>query len=76
MVRSLLRFSVSSSIVVHVVREADSKDPGVTCGLSPTVKEADFFAFFSKYLLDNALSYKPSVLGEIPQFLRIFTLDD
>ena len=54
-IRSLLRFSVSSSIVVQVVSEADSSDPGVICGVSPTVNEADFLAFFSKNLFDKAL---------------------
>jgi hypothetical protein len=29
MPRSLERFSVSSRIVVHVVRDADSREPGV-----------------------------------------------
>jgi len=55
MPRSRLRFSVSSRIVVHVVRDADSNDPGVMAGVSPTDKDADFFAFFSKYFFDSAL---------------------
>ena len=53
--RSRLRFSVSSRMVVHVVRDADSNDPGVIAGVSPTDKDADFFAFFSKYFFDRAL---------------------
>ena len=52
---SLLRFSVSSRIVFHVVIDADSNEPGVICGVSPTDKEGDFLAFFSRYFFDRAL---------------------
>jgi hypothetical protein len=42
-------------MVVQVVNEADSNDPGVICGVSPTDKEGDFLAFFSKYFFDSVL---------------------
>jgi hypothetical protein len=42
-------------MVVHVVRDADSNDPGVIAGVSPTDNDADFFAFFSRYFFDRAL---------------------
>jgi hypothetical protein len=64
MFRSLLKFSVSSRIVVHVVREADSSDPGVISGVSPTVREADFLAFFSRYFFDRTLSLAHVRCGE------------
>jgi len=57
---SLLKLSVSSRIVVHVVNEADSSDPGVIWGVSPTDNAEDFLAFFSRYFLDSALKNKVS----------------
>ena len=42
-------------MVVHVVRDADSNDPGVTAGVSPTDNDADFFDFFSRYFFDRTL---------------------
>jgi hypothetical protein len=56
MPRSRLIFSTSSSIVVHVVSDADSRDPGVMAGVSPTDSDGDFFAFFSKNRFDRALT--------------------
>lgn len=44
-------------MVVHVVREALSRDPGVICGVSPTESEADFLAFFSRYFFDKVLRF-------------------
>ena len=38
-----------------MVRDADSNDPGVIAGVSPTDNDADFFAFFSRYFFDRAL---------------------
>ena len=46
-------------MVVHVVREALSRDPGVICGVSPTESEADFLAFFSRYFFDKVLYFSP-----------------
>lgn len=34
-----------------------SKEPGVTVGVSPTLRLFDFLAFFSKYFFANALSF-------------------
>ena len=33
-----------------------SSEPGVMVGVSPTLREADFLDFFSKYFLARALS--------------------
>jgi hypothetical protein len=40
-----------------VVIEALSSEPGVTVGLSPTLRLLLFLAFFSKYFLASAASF-------------------
>jgi hypothetical protein len=72
MPRSRLTFSTSSRIVVHVVSDADSRDPGVMAGVSPTDSDADFFAFFSKYRFERALSELAAGGGSRSQYLNFW----